>query len=443
MTPAGPAAGPAAGPLPLAPRLFAGRSIAALGIVLIALNLRTAVAGFSPIVQFVGADIPLSNVSIGVLGMIPPLAFAISGLIAPAVAKRISLEWALAAACFAMIIGPLVRALAPGYPALLVGTAITLAGMGFGNILLPPAVKRYFADRIALMTTLYVTLMSVSTALPAFVAVPLADVAGWRVSLGAWGLFAAFAVIPWLILAARRARAVALSRAVVLTGAVGLTGTGDAGLVVSPPDFGLRLLRSRVAWALALLLVSSSASVYSAFAWFPDVLVDTAGSTEAEAGALLALYALLGLPIALVIPSLVARMRNVGWLILASVGFFAAGYAGLIFAPSLAPWLWIVLAGTGPMTFAITLTLINLRTKTPEASAAVSGFVQAIGYGVGSLGPLIFGLIHTQTQSWTLPLLFLAATSLLSLVSAMLLAPPRTVEDELAATRPGAWSFRQ
>jgi len=184
-----------------------------------------------------------------------------------------------------------------------------------------------------------------------------------------------------------------------------------------------------------MLLISSSASVYSAFAWFPDVLVDTAGSTEAEAGALLALYALLGMPIALVVPSLVARVRNVGGLILASVGFFAAGYAGLILAPALAPWLWIVLAGTGPMTFAITLTLINLRTKTPEASAAVSGFVQAIGYGVGALGPLIFGLIHTQTESWTLPLLFLMATSLLSLVSAVLLAKPRFVEDELAASR--------
>jgi len=393
----------AARPLPLALRPFAGRSIAALGIVLIALNLRTAVAGFSPIVQFVGADIPLSNVSIGVLGMIPPLAFATSGLIAPAVAKRIGLEWALAAACFAMIIGPLVRALAPGYPALLVGTAITLAGMGFGNILLPPAVKRYFPDRIALMTSLY--------------------------SLGAWGLFAAFAVIPWLILAVRRARAAARGRAAVAAG------SAEEGLIVPPPELGLALLRSRVAWALALLLISSSASVYSAFAWFPDVLVDTAGSTEAEAGALLALYALLGLPIALVIPSLVARMRNVGGLILASVGFFAAGYAGLLLAPALAPWLWIMLAGTGPMTFAITLTLINLRTNTPEASAAVSGFVQAIGYGVGALGPLIFGLIHTQTESWTLPLLFLMATSLLSLVSAVLLAQPRFVEDELAASR--------
>jgi len=419
----------AARPLPLALRPFAGRSIAALGIVLIALNLRTAVAGFSPIVQFVGADIPLSNVSIGVLGMIPPLAFATSGLIAPAVAKRIGLEWALAAACFAMIIGPLVRALAPGYPALLVGTAITLAGMGFGNILLPPAVKRYFPDRIALMTSLYVTLMSVSTALPALVAVPLADAAGWRVSLGAWGLFAAFAVIPWLILAVRRARAAARGRAAVAAG------SAEEGLIVPPPELGLALLRSRVAWALALLLISSSASVYSAFAWFPDVLVDTAGSTEAEAGALLALYALLGLPIALVIPSLVARMRNVGGLILASVGFFAAGYAGLLLAPALAPWLWIMLAGTGPMTFAITLTLINLRTNTPEASAAVSGFVQAIGYGVGALGPLIFGLIHTQTESWTLPLLFLMATSLLSLVSAVLLAQPRFVEDELAARK--------
>ncbi|MCY7412762.1 MAG: MFS transporter [Salinibacterium sp.] len=414
-------------PGPLAPRLLDGRVVAALGIVLVALNIRTAVAGFSPIIQFVGADIPLSSVSIGVLGMVPPLAFAASGLIAPVVAKRIGLEWALAAACAAMIVGPMIRAFAADYPALLIGTALTLAGMGFGNILLPPAVKRYFPDRIALMTTAYVTLLSVSTALPALVAVPLADAAGWRVSLGAWGLFAAFALIPWSILAVRRARVTAHGRAAVQAG------TGEEEIIVPPAEFGLRLLRSRVAWALALLLVSSSVSVYSAFAWFPDLLVDTAGATEAEAGALLALYAVLGLPIALVIPSLVARMRNVGVLIFASVGLFVTGYTGLILAPAFAPWLWIVLAGTGPMTFAITLTLINLRTTSPEASAAVSGFVQAIGYGVGSLGPLVFGLLHTQTDSWTLPLLFLMAMSLLAVVSGVVLARPRFVEDELAA----------
>ena len=39
-----------------------------------------------------------------------------------------------------------------------------------------------------------------------------------------------------------------------------------------------------------------------------------------------------------------------------------------------APWLWAIIAGLGPATFPLGLTLINLRTRTPAGSAALSGF---------------------------------------------------------------------
>jgi len=40
------------------------------------------------------------------------------------------------------------------------------AGMAVGNVLLPPLVKRYFPDRVSLVTAVYATVMSVSTLLP-------------------------------------------------------------------------------------------------------------------------------------------------------------------------------------------------------------------------------------------------------------------------------------
>ena len=42
-----------------------------------------------------------------------------------------------------------------------------------GNVLLPPAVKKYFPDRIGLMTALYMTLMSVSATVPALIGSPI------------------------------------------------------------------------------------------------------------------------------------------------------------------------------------------------------------------------------------------------------------------------------
>ncbi len=44
------------------------------------------------------------------------------------------------------------------------------------------------------------------------------------------------------------------------------------------------------------------------------------------------------------------------------------------------PLLWFVLLGLGPSTFPLSLTLINLRTRSAAGSAALSGFMQGLGY---------------------------------------------------------------
>ena len=66
-----------------------------VGVVLLALNLRTAVAAISPIVDLISAELTLDPVALGVLGATPPLAFAASGLIGPMVVRRVGLERAL------------------------------------------------------------------------------------------------------------------------------------------------------------------------------------------------------------------------------------------------------------------------------------------------------------------------------------------------------------
>jgi CP family cyanate transporter-like MFS transporter len=81
--------------------------------------------------------------------------------------------------------------------------------------------------------------------------------------------------------------------------------------------------------------------------------------------------------------------------------------------------------------FPLSLVLINLRTRSHEASAALSGFVQSVGYTVGALGPFAVALIRELSGGWVAPLMFLLATSLLAIISAFSLTRPRFVEDEL------------
>ena len=60
-----------------------GRVLALVGLLLVALNLRTAVSSLSPIIPFIREDLELSTLAVSFLGMLPPLGFALSGLLGP------------------------------------------------------------------------------------------------------------------------------------------------------------------------------------------------------------------------------------------------------------------------------------------------------------------------------------------------------------------------
>jgi len=132
---------------------------------------------------------------------------------------------------------------------------------------------------------------------------------------------------------------------------------------------------------------------------------------------------------------LTARMKNVGLLVYAGALCFVTGYLGLIFLPETLTWLWVAAAGLGQMLFPLALVLINLRTRTHEGSVAMSGFVQGVGYTLGALGPLVFGLLHGLTGDWLLPLAFLTATGLGVTVAGAVIARPHLLEDDLARVR--------
>lgn len=402
--------------------LWAGRTAALLGILLVALSLRNAVDAISPIIGQVSRDIPLGTLLLGVIGAAPPVTFAVTGLATPAISRRLGLEGALLLAAGLMAIGQLGRALAPDAVLLVVGTIVTLVGAAIGNVLLPPVVKRYFGDRITQVTTAYAVLISVSTALPALTVVPIASAAGWRIAIGCWFLIATSAALPWIVATIARRR--------VAGGSADDPGGAD---LEPEPKLERRVFHSPLAWAIMVTFSLSSINVYAFFAWLPKLLVDTAGVSSGTAGALLALYAIMGFPASLLVPYLASRMRNVGVLLYVAVALILVGDGGLALAPAAAPVLWVVLAGLGPLLFPLSLVLINARTRTHEGSVALSGFVQGIGYIIAAVSPLAFGLLEQATGSWTWSLCLVMAVTLAAIPAAFVLSRGHYLEDELGS----------
>ncbi len=401
-------------PLPLA----RGRLLSFVGIVLVALTMRTAVGAMSPILEHITADVAIDHLVLSVIGAAPPLVFGLSGLIAPLASRRLGLEGALLAATLLAVVGHLLRAVAPDATVLLIGTVLALLGAGCSNVLLPPIVKRYFPDRIGTVTALYVTVMSIGATVPPVIAVPVADAAGWRFSLGMWAALAVVAAIPWIWQLLARGRHVEN------------LDTEARGLEAAQAGIGRRLFRSPIAWSMTLLFGVTSMEVYAMFAWLPSMTAEISGVEPAQAGVLLGVFALGGIPCALAIPILVARLRSPSPLIVVGIVLFVLGFGGFLLAPTAAPLLWTVLVALGPLVFPLVLTLINVKSRTQTGAVALSGFVQGIGYAIGAIGPLVVGILRDATGGWTVPLWFMLAILVFAIPSVIVLRTPRYVEDE-------------
>lgn len=395
---------------------LAGRFLALFGMLLVALNVRTAVSSLSPIIPFIREDYELSTLAVSFLGMLPPLGFALSGLVAPIITRRIGLEAALLALLATIVLGSFIRAISSDWALLSVGTLLALIGMGMGNVLLPVVVRKYFPDRIGSMTGLYLVIVSVSAFSPALIAVPVAEAAGWRVSLGQWALVALIASVPWLFaLRQNKAEEPIVTKALTIPISVR----------------HVRIWKSPTAMAMVVIWAVSSLNGYAIFAWLPQILMDESGSTAAEAGIILALYAAMGIPAALSMPLLAVRYPNQAPLIYLSGMLFFVGYGGLIFFPGWWSWAWVLLAGLGPILFPLNLALFNLRTKSQETLLRISGFAQGFGYLAAALGPLVLGILHELTGDWKSSLWFLFLTAIPAMLAGTVIAKQRSIDEEL------------
>lgn len=407
-----------------------GRILALVGIVLCAFSLRSAVASLSPMYDLIQADFPLSSATIGLIGTLPPLCFAVFGFVTPMLERAVGLERLTIVALAVIATGLVGRGFSPDATGLVMWTAVVFAGVGVGNILLPPLVKKYFPDRIGLMMTLYTTSMAVSTFLPPMVAVPVADAAGWRFSLGLWGAFAIAGLIPWLAML-WQGRGAERSPEETATGPIPIAPQNRAVFA--------RLIRIPLVWALMAVFATSSATAYVTFAWFPTILMDISGVDAATAGFLLSLFALLALPVSLLVPILAVRFQATRALFFIGVAGGVTGLSGFLLAPlpSLL-WLWTTLFGLVGTLFPLALVLISIRSRTPESAVLLSSFVQSVGY-VGVAGfPLMIGVIHDASGSWTIPLLILIAVFVLAMPAGFLAGRRTTVEEEWER-RHGAW----
>jgi len=383
--------------------------IIAAGIALAALNLRTAITSVGPVLGEVTSGLGMTAVGAGVLTTLPVLCFALFGGLTPALARRLGEHHLLVYALTAVAVGLASRALVPEPWMFLVLSAVALSGGAIGNVILPALVKQHFPERVGLMTTVYTTALALGTTIAAATTVPLEQSTGeWRIALGVYALFGVVAAVPWL-LALRHEPA-----------------PGDPAQAL-----GFRqVLGTGIGWQAVLYFGTQSSVAYILFGWYAQMLRDE-GLDPQTAGLALSYLTVLGIPMSLILPTLLTRVRDQRPFAVLFAAAYLSGLAGLWFAPLAGVWVWTTLVGVGMGSFVFALTAFALRTRTGAGTAALSASSQSLGYLMGGAGPFLFGLLHETFGGWHAPLLLLLALVLVNLGVGLLLGRPGHLEDAI------------
>ncbi|WP_443043470.1 CynX/NimT family MFS transporter [Streptomyces sp. NBC_00358] len=414
------------------------------GIVLAALNLRPAITSLGALLEEVRDGLGMSGSVAGLLTSVPPLCFAVFGVMAPRLARRFGPAVVVCAGMVAITAGLVLRPYVGGVAGFLAASALALMGIAVSNVLMPVIVKRWFPDKVGSMTGLYSMALALGTSVAAAVTVPMTDALGgnWQSGLVVWAGLAAAAVVPWILLVRARGTvspADGREPAAPATGvqeipAPGAAPTGDrtAEAVAAPhePD-GLRITRSRTAWALAVFFGLQATAAYITMGWMAQIFRD-AGVAAGTAGLLLAVTMVMGVPLAFVIPRLATRLPHQGPIVVALGLCGLAGYAGLYLAPAAGAWAWALLLGVSNCAFPLALTMVGMRARTGAGVAKLSAFAQSTGYLISIPGPLLVGVLYQHSGGWGLPLAMMAGLMIPQIGVGILAGRDRTVEDEAA-----------
>ena len=359
---------------------------------------------------------PLGTIGLSLIGMLPPIAFAVSAIFGAALARRLGLERFLILAILAMVAGHLARALAGDYrccsPVVCScswGWASETSCFPAGQALLPGPGRPCHRDLCHR---------------PDYRCVDT----GRRLGTGGGGggvarlarrgpssRSSACCHGSGVLLAQRRERSEAVKRS----------------STSQPKALAGRIWRSPTAWVVAIVFAVTSLNAYSMFAWLPEILIQTAGESPVAAGAMLGFYSALGIPFALAAPTIAARMKNIGTSIEIGAAFLVLGNVGSA-------------RRTGRGTVALgdpdRLRAGHLPDLPGAHQRAVPhparfGRPERIRPG-GELharraGPLLIGLMHEWSGGWAGAYILLIGSAVVAAIGGYLLRKPRFVEDDL------------
>lgn len=361
-------------------KLSASAWLLILGIVFIALTLRSPLTSVGPIIDEIRKALHISNVAAGFITTIPLLAFAIVSPIVPKIARKITVEKSLLFATIILAIGIVLRS-SGSISMLFIGTALIGIGISFGNVLLPSLIKLKFPLKVGIMTAIYTVAMNSSASLAAGVSYPISTLRyGWQGTLGIWIIFAILAIIIWM----PQTKNVQLEK---------------------PPTLAEQhekkpMWRYPLAWIIMLAMGFQSMLFYTTAAWIPEMF-KAQGLSAGQAGAMFSILQIAQIPMTFITPIIASKLKDQRPIVVFFGILYIIGFGGLLIGLTDYSALWMICIGlAGGASFSTCMMFFSLRAKDAFESADLSGFAQSLGYLCAAIGPVLYGYIHDKYDSF-------------------------------------------
>lgn len=398
-----------------------------IAVIVAALNLRPSIASIGPVLDQLLSDLGASSAFGGLITAIPGLAFFAIGLSAVSVGKRMGLSGALTLSAALLFVGLAVRPWVSSIGLFLLFTALSVAGIALGNVLLPAWIKVHGGRHTVVLMMLYSSMLALGGGLGPVTAFLISDspeasagsIDMWRWAIAAWAITALVQLVVWVPLRAR----------------IGF----DYPKAPVSSSANTPIWKSPTAIALAVFFGVQSMNAYVLMGWMPKMLID-AGISVSVATAASMLVQGLGIIGGLLMPPLIARLRTMSYVAFSLGCLFFLGYLLMILidqrgAAATGAGYAIgaaFLLGVGGFCFPMAIALIPARTRSHELTARLSGFVQPIGYIFSAVGPFLVGVAAGTAETWTPILIVLLGTTVVLAVLGLIIGRPTFIDDELA-----------
>ncbi|ANK38387.1 permease [Staphylococcus equorum] len=386
-----------------------------IAIVFIASTLRAPLTSVGPVIEEIKQVMEIDNSVAGILTTIPLIIFAIVSPLVSKVTSRLTMSRTIFYSTILLIVALFLR-IAGDFNLFIIGTLLLGIAIAFGNVVLPSYVKWYFPMQIGLATGIYSGTMNFTAGLGGGLSFPLSEISpiGFRLSLSFWIIFGVIALLLWI----PKAR----------TGAKLEQATVDQSKLKTSKK--VNIVKSKLAWMVALTMGFQSMVFYTMVAWVPSILIDR-GLEPTTAGYLLMLNQFSQVPMTFIFPIVASKLKDQRILVVIITILFLIGFS-LFFTQSLVLLIiGIVIAGLAMgACFSLCMTFFSIRANTSEGSISLSGFGQSVGYLIAAIGPFLIGYLYDATGSWNSGVVALIIMSILIFIFGYPAAKNKVVEDE-------------